>query len=141
MSYELDFERNYPHPVEHVWRALTERDALGTWLMDTDFVAAQGHAFKMWCADGEGGTDCYLCKVLVFEPQRRMLWSWVLDGNHGEGETFVDFRLEEVTGGTRLTVRHSGKRGTMEKFEGGWPIKLNQLDAALKSMKAGARRT
>lgn len=142
MKFELDFEKVYPHPIERVWRALTEREALGSWLMETDFVASEGHAFSMWCEDGEGGTDRYLCKVLVLEPQRRMLWSWMLDGKQSEGETFVDFRLEEVASGTRLTVRHSGDRDAdmVEKFKGGWPTKLKQLDAALQWMKSAARR-
>ncbi len=134
MKFELDFEKIYPHPIERVWRALTEREALSAWLMETDFAAIEGSAFTMWCEDGEGGTDRYLCKLILFEPQRRMLWSWILDGKQREGETFVDFRLEEIANGTRLTIRHSGDRDseTVEKFKGGWPTKLEQLDAVLQ---------
>ena len=33
MKFYIDFERTFPHPIEMVWRALTDREALGAWLM------------------------------------------------------------------------------------------------------------
>lgn len=138
MKFEIAFERVYPHAIDRVWSALVEREALGAWLMETDFVAAQGRDFRMWCDDGKGGMDTYLCRVLEIEPQRRMLWSWVLEEDQGEGETLVEFRLEEVADGTRVTIRHSGDRDreTIEKFKGGWPVKLEQLEEALLEKRA-----
>lgn len=134
MKFDIDFERVYSHPINTVWRALTESKALAAWLMDNDFVARKGHAFNMWCEDDAGGTDHYVCRVLELDPPRRMLWSWLLDGRQSEGETLVEFRLETVESGTRLTVRHSGDRDrdTVEKFKGGWPEKLTQLQELLK---------
>jgi len=134
VKFELDFERVYPHPVDKVWRALTEPAALAAWLMDNDFVAREGQVFSMWCEDGAGGTDHYACTVLALEPPNRMLWSWVLDGSQREGETFVEFRLQATDTATRLTVRHSGDRDrrTVEKFKGGWPAKLDQLGTVLE---------
>ncbi len=41
----IDLEAVYPHPVELVWRALTEPAALATWLMTNDFQAKVGHRF------------------------------------------------------------------------------------------------
>jgi uncharacterized protein YndB with AHSA1/START domain len=133
MKFEIDFERTYPHPIGKVWRAITSRDALGAWLMETDFEPEPGRRFTMCCDDGEGGTDRYLCRILELEPPTRMVWSWVLDGREADGATRVEFQLEEVDGGTRLTVRHSGDRDrdTIEKFKGGWPVKLDQLGQAL----------
>lgn len=133
MKFRLDFERTYPHPPTAVWRALTDPAALGAWLMETDFVAEPDRAFTMWCGRPDGGTDRYHCQVLALDPPRRMLWSWVLDGRQGDGETRVEFRLEPVDGGTRLTVRHSGDRdrATIDRFGGGWPVKLDDLAAVL----------
>lgn len=134
MRFEITFEKTYPHPAEKVWAALTDRAALGAWLMETDFAPKPGREFTMRCDDGEGGTDLYLCKVLELEPERRMVWSWTLDGRQSQSETIVEFRLEEVTGGTRLTVRHSGDRDpeTIERLKGGWPVKLEDLGAVLQ---------
>lgn len=133
MKFHIAFERVYPHSINAVWRALTEPEALGEWLMETDFVPELGRAFRMQCENAEGGTDRYLCKVIEIEPQSKMLWSWILDGHEEEGETYVEFMLEPVTDGTRLTVRHSGDRdpSIVDAFKSGWPHKLDQLEGRL----------
>ncbi len=129
MKFDIAFDRTYPHPLEKVWHAVTDRKTLGAWLMETDFEPVAGREFQIWCDDGKGGKDRYLCRVLKIEPPVRMLWSWVLEGLQGDGETTVEFLLEEVSDGTRLTIRHRGDRDsdTIEKFKSGWPYKLEQL--------------
>lgn len=133
MKFEIDFERTYPFPPDKLWRALTEKDALGQWLMETDFKPEVGRAFKMWCRDETGGTDTYLCVLLEYDPPKRMVWSWILEGRQDLGETLVEFRVEPVDGGTRVTIVHSGDRdaATIEKFRDGWPTKLRQLESTL----------
>lgn len=135
MKFEIAFERIYPHPVERVWDALTNRAALGAWLMETDFVAELGRAFRMSCDDGEGGTDVYACRVLELEPPSLMVWSWLLEGSEEKLATVVAFRLEKVPGGTRLTVTHSGDRDPdmVERFKSGWPVKLEELADTLRA--------
>jgi uncharacterized protein YndB with AHSA1/START domain len=135
MKFEIDFEQIYPHPVEKVWNAITNRDALGAWLMETDIEPELGCHFHMWCEDGKGGTDRYVCEMLEFAPPTRMVWSWLLEGREGDAPTQVEFQLEDVSGGTRLRVRHCGDRDTetIDRFKGGWPVKLEQLGAALQS--------
>lgn len=133
MKFQIGFERVYPHSVEKVWQSLIEPAALGQWLMETDFKPEKGRAFTMWCDDGEGGTDVYHCRLLEYEPPRRMLWSWVVDGAAAQGETLVEFRVAPADGGTRLTIVHSGDRTKeiVEKFKGGWPAKLAALASVL----------
>lgn len=133
MKFDIVFERVYSHSLESVWRALTDPVALGQWLMKTDFIPEESRSFQMWCENPDGGTDRYLCKVLVIDPPVRMLWSWMIDGRQSEGETLVEFKLVEVVDGTRLTVRHSGDRdrATIEAFKTGWPHKLTTLDSVL----------
>ena len=133
MKFDIAFQRTYRHAIERVWRAVTDREALGAWLMESDFLPEAGRDFQMWCDDGEGGRKCYLCKVLEIEPPTRMLWSWLLDGRQDAGETTVEFLLEEVADGTRLTIRHRGDRDTetIDKFKSGWPHKMDQLAKAV----------
>lgn len=133
MKFSITFSETYPHPPEKVWRALTDRKALAAWLMDTDFEPEPGRDFTMWCDDGAGGTDIYRCRLLEFEPQRRMLWSWTLESRRSEPPTTVEFRVEEVDGGTTVTIVHGGDRDevTIERFKSGWPWKLEQLGRAL----------
>lgn len=132
MTFDIAFERIYPYPRAKVWRAVTDRNLLGQWLMETDFVPETGRSFTMWCDDGRGGVDHYLCRLLAYEPPRRMLWSWVVEGRQSLGETRVEFALEEVPEGTRLTIRHTGDRDqeTIDAFKSGWPTKLDQLEQA-----------
>jgi uncharacterized protein YndB with AHSA1/START domain len=131
MPFELTFQRTFPHPRGKVWRALTDPIALGIWLMETNFAPEIGRAFEMYCDDGHGSIDRYLCKLLAIEPQHRMVWSWVLDGHQASGETIIEFRVAEVPEGTSLEIRHSGELDpeTIAKFKSGWPEKLQQLAA------------
>ncbi len=133
MKFDLAFERVYPHSLEAVWRALTDPAALGQWLMETNFVPEEDQAFQMWCQNASGSRHRYLCRVLTLEPLSRMLWSWMLDGRQSEDETYVEFILEQVADGTRLSVRHHGDSGPsiVDAFNSGWPHKLDLLAARL----------
>jgi uncharacterized protein YndB with AHSA1/START domain len=133
MKFELGLERIYPHPPEALWRALSDRMALGEWLMETDFTPELGRSFTLWCDDGIGGTDTYVCSLLDYDPPRRMLWSWRLEGSQHQDDTYVEFKVEPATQGTKVTVTHSGDRdpATIEKFRGGWPDKLDRLGHVL----------
>jgi len=133
MKFDVNFDKTYPNSIDEVWEALTDREALGEWLMETDFVEEVGHSFRMWCDDGDGGTDTYLCEVLELEKHKRMLWSWLLDEKQDRGETYVEFTLIPVDGGTRLTIRHRGDRDpeVVENFKNGWPTKIERLDQLL----------
>lgn len=133
MKFSLDFTETYPHPPEKVWRALTDAKALGQWLMENDFVPEAGREFTLRCDDGSGGTDVYLCKLVEYEPERRMLWSWLLESRKSQPPTMVEFQIEEVEGGTRVTVTHSGDRDeeTVGMLKSGWRAKLGTLATAL----------
>ena len=110
MKFELFFERTYAHPAEKVWRALTDGAALARWLMDNDLDLGKGRKFRMWYRDDQGQTHAILCEVLILEPPRRMVWSWVAESRQADDVTMVAFALEPVADGTRLTVRHTGDR-------------------------------
>lgn len=133
MRFEITLERTFAHPMEAVWHALTDKAALAQWLMETDFEPEAGRAFTMWCEAQDGSTDTYHCRVLEVQPPHRMSWSWVLAGREGEGATRVEFRLAEQDRRTTLTIVHSGDRdaATVERFRGGWPVKLAALQRVL----------
>lgn len=143
MRFDIALERTYPHPRETVWRALTDRDALGYWLMETDFAPEEGRAFHMLCENPRGGTDRYLCRVLALEPPARMLWSWRLEVDRSDADMQVEFLLEKVADGTRLTIRHRGDRDptVVDAFESGWPEKIERLAELLgEARPSGDRR-
>lgn len=128
MNLKILLVENFPHPVEKVWQALIDPDALRVWLMDNDFEPRIGKRFSLRTPRTLAGERGWVeCEVLELEKPSRMLWSWV----HGEGAppTRVEFRLESIQGGTRLTLSHTGEIDPLvgSRLEGGWPGKLATL--------------
>jgi uncharacterized protein YndB with AHSA1/START domain len=132
MKLNVLLVEDLPHPVEKVWRALTDPDALRVWLMDNDFEPRIGKLFVLRGHEippqGRGWVEC---ELLELEPPKRMLWSWV--HNEGDPPSRVEFRLENNDGGTRLTLGHTGEIDPIMKsrLTQGWPGKLAELHAHL----------
>jgi uncharacterized protein YndB with AHSA1/START domain len=52
MKRDLHFEMTYPHPREHVWKAVTSPEAMSKWLMKNDFQPRVGPVPEL------SGKDC-----------------------------------------------------------------------------------
>ena len=50
----IELEVDYPHPIARVWRALTESEALGSWLMPNDFQPRLSQRFTFCTAPQPG---------------------------------------------------------------------------------------
>jgi len=96
----------YPYPVEHVWKALTNRDSLAAWLMPNDFEPQIGHKFTFRAMSDKGWTGTIYCQIVALEPPHRVAYTWRGDPN--QWETLVTFDLESTEGGTRLRLEHTG---------------------------------
>ena len=95
------------HPPAKVWRALTDPELLGKWLMRNDFQPVVGHRFT-FVTDPVPGSDfdgVVRCEVLVVEPERLLRISWA---GGAEVATTVTWRLEPEGRGTRLFLAHEG---------------------------------
>lgn len=103
----LDFERVYPHPRAKLWRALTDADLLGRWLMPNDFEPRVGHRFTFRTEPGPGFDGIVHCEVLRLDEPEVLSFTW----RGGPLDTVVTFRLDEVDGGTRLRFEQTGFRG------------------------------
>jgi uncharacterized protein YndB with AHSA1/START domain len=71
------------------------------------------------------------CVVLEIEPPRRMVWSW--QSSESSEPTRVEFRLDPIEGGTRLTLMHTGDTdpASRDRLSSGWPVKLSGLRSLL----------
>lgn len=98
----------YPYPIELVWKAISSREALSEWLMETDFKAVVGAEFTFTTDPAPGFDGVVQGKVLAVDPPHKLKYSWRGGPNI---ETEVSFQLEAVERGTRLTFEHSGFRG------------------------------
>ena len=126
-------EREIAHPLEKIWRALTQPHLIEAWLMKNDFSPVVGHRFNLrgeWC----GVLDC---EVLVVEPERRLSYTW--DFTHDDPafnlESVVTFTLVPTNGGTLLRMEQSGFRPEQKQAFGGaaagWREFFAKLEQAL----------
>ena len=96
----------YPHPLQKVWEALTQSEALGVWLMPNDFEPRLGHEFTFRVAPGQGWSGTIACQVIELTDLQRLAFTWRGDGMNYD--TLVTFTIEPAEGGTHLRLEHSG---------------------------------
>lgn len=101
-------ERIYPYRVEQVWRAISTREALSEWLMETDFEPVVGKQFTFRTDRAPGFDGVVRGEVLEVEPPHKLVYSW--SGGPLQ-DTRIRFELTPVSNGTRLTFEHSGFSG------------------------------
>jgi uncharacterized protein YndB with AHSA1/START domain len=104
---------------EEVWEALTEEDRLEEWLApEVELDPVEGCEIAVRDGDGErAGT------VETIEEQERFAFTW---SRPGEGESFVEFTIEALPGGTRVTVVETPIGPTAMAFAG-WGVRLARL--------------
>ena len=99
-------ERTYNAPIEKVWHAITNKQAMKQWYFDLkEFKPEVGFEFQF-----EGGPDdktyLHLCKVTEVVSGRKLTYSWRYDGY--EGNSFVTWELFPEGQKTRLKLTHAG---------------------------------
>jgi uncharacterized protein YndB with AHSA1/START domain len=134
------------HPRSRVWRALTDSREFGTWfgaLFTEPFEAGARAKGKVLHEGYEHMTmDITIDRM---EPERLFSWRWHpgacepgQDFSH-EPTTLVVFTLEEVQGGTLLTVVESGfdrvplarRAKAFRDNEGGWAMQMEAIEKHL----------
>jgi uncharacterized protein YndB with AHSA1/START domain len=127
-------EKQFPHPPEKVWRALTESSLIEQWLMKNDFQPNTGHAFQLRADPVPNWNGIIDCKVVAVEPNRTLSYTW---GTLGM-ESLVTFTLTPTDTGTHVRVEQAGFRPDQEanykgaqygwnKFMGGLERVVGQL--------------
>jgi len=109
---------------EEVWEALTDEDRLEEWMApEVELDPTEGGEIAV--RDGEAeraGT------VETVEEQERFAFTW---SRPGEGESFVEFTIEALPGGTRVTVVETPIGPTAIGL-GGWGPRLARLHRSLR---------
>jgi uncharacterized protein YndB with AHSA1/START domain len=122
-------EREFAHPAERIWRALTQPHLIAEWLMANDFVPEVGHRFGFKAEWGD--LDC---EVLEIEPERSLAYRWA-----GLGlDSVVTWTLTPMDGGTRLTMVQTGflpeQKLAYHGARAGWPRFLDRLETVLAGL-------
>lgn len=140
MIRNIKLERFYHHPPERLWRALTEPEWMGRWMMDSDFKPEVGHefAFRTNPAPLMGFDGLLYGTVLEVDPPKRLVYSF--KGGAMKHDTTVIWTLTERDGGTWLRLEHLGFTGLGDVFvsgiiEFGWRGMLRKLTPVLDTMQ------
>jgi uncharacterized protein YndB with AHSA1/START domain len=123
-------ERELPHPVEKVWRALTQGPLLEEWLMKNDFEPIVGHRFEFRADWGavEG-------QVLAIETNKALTYTWEAFGL----KSVVTWTLTATHAGTHLRVEQAGFRQDQQQaYQGakyGWQKFLADLERVVGGLQ------
>ncbi|WP_231710706.1 SRPBCC family protein [Gracilibacillus suaedae] len=60
----LDFQ--FKSPINKVWKAITNSDTLGQWVMENNFKPIEGHKCQFWNKEIDLEVDCEV--LVVDEP-------------------------------------------------------------------------
>ena len=139
MSDVIERRVDLKAPVARVWRAVTDHEEFGRWFrvaLDGPFVAGGESTGRITYPGYEHlGWKAHVKSI---EPMRRFAFSWpheeLIEG--ATGETLVEFLLEEIPQGTRLTIRESGfenipeaKRAEIFRRNGdGWTEQVKNIE-------------
>jgi uncharacterized protein YndB with AHSA1/START domain len=108
---EIRAQVDLDHPVELVWRALTEPPLLARWFVEADIRPRVGAAFRLRAPSGEaalaGFDPTTLAEVTAVDPPRKLVMRWRSE----QLQTLVTWDLEPVAGGCRLVVTQIGFLG------------------------------
>ncbi|MGA9465850.1 MAG: SRPBCC domain-containing protein [Terracidiphilus sp.] len=128
-------EREFPHPPEKLWRALTESSLIEQWLMKNDFQPVAGHGFRLRSTPVPNWDGVIDCKVLAVEPHKGLSYTW---GTMGM-ESVVTWTLTPTATGTHVRVEQAGFRPDQEaNFKGaqyGWRKFIGDLERVVGEMK------
>jgi uncharacterized protein YndB with AHSA1/START domain len=126
-------EKEFPHPPEKVWRALTETSLLEQWLMKNDFQPVAGRAFTLRREPVQNWNGVIDCQVLAVEPGRTLSYTW---GTLGL-ETVVTWTLTPTAAGTRVRMEQSGFPADREANYKGAQYGWQSMIAGLEKVVAG----
>ncbi|MFC1413245.1 SRPBCC domain-containing protein [Streptacidiphilus sp. N1-12] len=112
---EIHIVRDYPHPPERVWRAVTDPELIPRWTATgaggrpEGFDTTVGTRFTFIAKPKPGWSGVVVCEVLEAHEPSLLRYSWQDEG--GGAVTEVAYRLEAHDGGTRFRYDHTGFTG------------------------------
>ena len=148
MTDSIEKQIDLNAPIERVWRAITDHNEFGEWFrvkLDGPFrpgetatghITYPGYEHLRWEA-----------KIKDMEAPRYFSFTWhpyaiEPDVDYSEeAPTLVEFRLEPISNGTRLTISESGfdalpphrRPDALRMNEKGWGIQVKNIQAHVES--------
>jgi len=130
-------------PAPRVFRALTDpRELMQWWGSPETYRAHSWEAdFRVggrWRVEGKsanGQSYSVSGEFLEITPPQRLVQTWLYDWDPGHPPTKLTYLLEDIPGGTRVTVRHEGftNREGCSSHASGWERVLQWLEGHVES--------
>lgn len=118
-------KRNYNYNISKVWKALTDKNALSTWLMPTsDFELTVGQQFQFKTKPRGKFDGIVNCEILEYTSPTHIVYSW--RSTDMKQATIVEWELKSLDDNkTHVTLKHSGFVGfngwvTKQILKFGW---------------------
>jgi uncharacterized protein YndB with AHSA1/START domain len=121
----LRFERMLPHPVDAVWRAVTEPDELAYWFPTAVEVDLRPGGRMSFTFPGDEYPPLQ-GEVIEFDPPRRFVFTW--------GDDQLSFELEPGADGVSCVLRLTVALDSPDKAArdaAGWHVCLGELETRL----------
>lgn len=116
-----------------VWAYLTEPEKLAIWFHKPDTTLVEG-TYAMYGT--ESGDKLMWGDVLTADPYTRLEYTFTIKPM-GDAVSTVKWSLEEIDGGTRLSLAHEGLPQSQEAFglllalDKGWDEHMGRMRASL----------
>jgi len=121
--WRLRFTRTLHHPVDKVWRAITEPEHLAQWF-PTTIEGERAAGARLHFTFPGGQAPPFEGEMIAYEPPSLMELRW--------GADIVRLELRAISGGTELTLLDTlEERGKAARDGAGWHTCLDGLEAAL----------
>lgn len=118
-AFLLEYGDVYPTDVDDLWAAITTPERLARWMTNyTGDLRLGGR----WAAVAADGSEWGVGEVTACDPPRSFTTTWQAPP---DPPSEVTVTLEEVEGGTRLELRHSGV--TSNFYGAGWHVYFEHL--------------
>ena len=131
----LVIEKELPHRLEKVWRALTQGPLIKEWLMDNDFQPVVGHRFDFRSTPMPNWNGVIDSEVLVVEPNKKLSYSW----NSLGLKSVVVWTLVATKNGTLVRREQSGFQPDQEaNYQGanyGWQKFIGNLERVVAGLQ------
>ena len=104
---DLTINRTLAFPVERVWGAMTDPAALAAWFWPQRFSPTAEVDLRVggrYRIDGPAVGMAVSGEYVAVEPPRRLVFTWLWDGETEETLVTVDLTATET--GTELSLRH-----------------------------------
>ena len=121
--------------AEKVWSFLTDKDKLGEWFhpANADLAAGSDYVLKGQADDGSEVRKCW-GSVIESKQAEKLVYTFTIEPLNG-AMTTVTWLLQEVHGGTRLTLHHEGIGAAagatalplLMALDAGWDAHLGRL--------------